>query len=98
MVADGRTRRSVLKDTFAAMLGLSVLGNAQAGHAEEKRVGKEIQELRTRMVASELKQLPADFRSTSDIEYPAWLEGTWHVTARFDNFSTPLGVKVWTCD
>jgi len=93
MVDDGRTRRSVLKDTLAAMLGVSVLGNAQAGHAEENRVGKEIQELRTRMVASELKQLPADFRSTSDIEYPAWLEGTWQVTARFDNFSTPLGVK-----
>eukprot|EP00960_Hanusia_phi_P007509 214473-Hanusia_phi.AAC.1 len=90
---DARTRRSVMKDTLAVVIGAGLWGNASVAHAEDKKISREVEELRRRLGASELKQLPADFRSNSDIEYPAWLEGTWQVTARFDNFSTPLGVR-----
>ena len=44
-----------------------------------------------RLDSDKVQQLPADMGNRVDLEYPAWLEGTWTVTSTMESFKAPLG-------
>jgi len=47
--------------------------------AGAQTAGAKTNELVQRLESEKVQQLPADNGNQKDIEYPAWLEGTWQV-------------------
>ena len=87
-LGDVSGRRSAIVDVGrAGLASLALL----TSHAE--RAAAKDSELLKRLQTEKVQQLAADMGNQKDIEYPAWLEGTWQVTSTLYAFRAPLGSR-----
>ena len=77
IVAAGRATAATV-----ALVGMGPVAPANAKGGDD---------LVLRLDSDKVQQLPADMGNRVDLEYPAWLEGTWTVTSTMESFKAPLG-------
>ena len=77
IVAAGRATAATV-----ALVGMGPVAPANAKGGDD---------LIQRLDSDKVQQLPADMGNRVDLEYPAWLEGTWTVTSTMESFKAPLG-------